>query len=117
MAQQQSTAVTDHESQGGVAAPPQPRELPRRSPREAPPKADRLPPWKIILHNDDINDMIYVIQTIKELTGMNTVMATRRMLEAHTRGLALLLVTHRERAELLVEQFVCKKLIVTTEPD
>ena len=117
MTQQQSTAVVENDSQGGATAPPRPRETPRRSPKNPPPRCDRLPPWKILLHNDEVNDMIYVVQAIKELTGMNTQLATQRMLEAHTRGVALLLVTHRERAELLVEQFACKKLIVTSEPD
>ena len=34
---------------------------------------------------------------------------------AHNTGLALLLTTHRERAELYVEQFHSKKLTVTIE--
>jgi ATP-dependent Clp protease adapter protein ClpS len=38
------------------------------------------------------------------------------MLEAHKRGLALLVSTHREHAELLQEQFTSKKLTVTIEP-
>lgn len=86
-------------------------------PKTAPPKLDRMPPWKVLLHNDNVNDMIYVVDTICELTTLKRQMAVQRMLEAHTRGLALLLSTHREHAELLAEQFHSKKLKVTIEKD
>lgn len=92
-----------------VLAPP--------SPRTAPPRADRLPPWKVLLHNDDVNDMLFVITTIIELTRLTRPAAFKAMLEAHTRGVALLLATHREHAELLAEQFASKKLTVTIEPE
>ena len=85
--------------------------------RPARPKPSRLPPWKVLLHNDDVNDMVYVIDTIVELTTLNRHAATVRTLEAHKTGVALLLVTHREHAELLSEQFASKKLTVTIEPD
>lgn len=85
--------------------------------RPAPSKVDRLPPWKVLLHNDDRNDMLSVVLAIRELTAMTTQEAIKRMLEAHTRGLALLLVTHREHAELLQEQFKSKRLTVTVEAE
>ncbi len=81
------------------------------------PKPKQLPPWKVLLHNDPVNDMVYVIDTIVELTTLNRHAAVTRMLEAHNKGLALLLVTHREHAELLSEQFASKRLTVTIEPD
>ncbi|MFO0872953.1 MAG: ATP-dependent Clp protease adaptor ClpS [Phycisphaerales bacterium] len=83
----------------------------------APPKVDRLPPWRVLLHNDDVNDMPYVVATIVELRVADRRVAMLRMLEAHTRGCALLVVTHRERAELLHEQFMSKRLKVTIEPE
>lgn len=85
--------------------------------RTAPPKVDRLPPWKVLLHNDDRNDMLSVVLAIRELTALTTQEAIKRMLEAHTRGLALLLVTHREHAELLQEQFKSKRLTVSVEAE
>lgn len=85
--------------------------------KTAPPKVDRLPPWKVLLHNDNLNDMLSVVLAIRELTALTTQEAIKRMLEAHTRGLALLLVTHREHAELLQEQFKSKRLTVTVEPE
>ncbi len=80
------------------------------------PRTRRLPPWRILLHNDHVNDMPYVVETIVALTRLNRHDAVVRMLEAHTRGLSLLLTTHREHAELLGEQFQSKRLKVTIEP-
>ena len=80
------------------------------------PVVDRLPPFRVILHNDDHNDMLYVVETICDLTPLNPHKATSAMLEAHTSGCSLLLVTHRERAELYIEQFRSKRLSVSIEP-
>ena len=82
--------------------------------RVAPPK--QLPPYKVLLHNDDKNDMAFVIVSIVELTPLKEQDALTRMKEAHDTGLALLLVTHKERAELYQEQFQSKGLVVTIEP-
>jgi ATP-dependent Clp protease adaptor protein ClpS len=77
---------------------------------------DRLPPYRVLLHNDDNNDMLYVVETLCDLTPLNPHKATTIMMEAHSTGVALVLVTHRERAELYVEQFRSKRLKVTIEP-
>lgn len=76
----------------------------------------QLPPFKVLLHNDDVNDMTYVVRTIMELVHLPQPIATQRMMEAHMKGLTLLCVTHKERAELYVDQFASKKLTVTIEP-
>lgn len=85
-------------------------------PKVSPPRARRLPPWQVLLHNDDVNEVSYVVGTIVELTPLPRTDATMRMLEAHQTGVALLLETHREHAELLEEQFASKRLTVTIEP-
>jgi ATP-dependent Clp protease adaptor protein ClpS len=82
----------------------------------APPRMDRLPPYRVILHNDDVNDMLYVVESICDLTPLAPQRAAAVMLEAHRTGLALLMVTHRERAELYVDQFKSRNLVVTMEP-
>jgi ATP-dependent Clp protease adaptor protein ClpS len=86
-------------------------------PAPAPPerKVDKLPPFKVLLHNDDDNSMEHVVQTVVELTPLTIERSVLVMLEAHKTGVALLLVTHKERAELYCEQFRSKKLIVTME--
>ncbi len=61
--------------------------------------------------------MLFVVEKIFELTPLTVDEAVERMLEAHQAGVALLLVTHRERAELYCEQFSTYRLAVPTEPD
>jgi ATP-dependent Clp protease adaptor protein ClpS len=100
-----------------TAAPskPQVAEPPTKTrPHKSPPRP--LPPWKVLLHNDDVNDMEYVIDTIVMLTPLDGQEAMIRMLEAHKTGVALLLSIHRERAELYAQQFTSRRLSVTIEP-
>ncbi|MEX2216753.1 MAG: ATP-dependent Clp protease adaptor ClpS [Phycisphaeraceae bacterium] len=75
-----------------------------------------LPPYKVLLHNDDTNDMKFVIETIVMLTTLNAQDALLRMEEAHDTGVALLVTTHKERAELYQQQFASRGLTVTIEP-
>jgi ATP-dependent Clp protease adaptor protein ClpS len=76
-----------------------------------------LPPFKVLLHNDDVNTFDDVIFTILKLTPLKKPEAIARTIEAHESGQALLLVTSKERAELYVEQFATFSLTVTCEPD
>ncbi len=77
---------------------------------------DMLPQFKVLLHNDDVNSIDHVVETIVELTPLDHPRAAHTALEAHASGVALLLVTHKERAELYKDQFQSKKLVVTIEP-
>lgn len=79
-------------------------------------KPKHLPQYKVLLHNDDQNNMDDVVQSIVMLTPIPATEALVKMLEAHKTGVALLLVTHRERAELYQEQFHSRQLVVTIEP-
>ncbi len=80
-------------------------------------RTDHLPPYRVLLHNDDVNTFEHVTASIMRLTSLKLEEAVRCTLEAHETGLSLLLVTHRERAELYVEQFASLGLTVTCEPD
>lgn len=86
--------------------------------KPAPPvrKPKKLPPFKVLLHNDDENTFEHVVRSIVRLTDIKTEEAVLRTLEAHETGVALLMTTHRERAELYVEQFASLSLTVTAEP-
>lgn len=88
----------------------------RPRPTPAPPQRKPLPPWRVLLHNDDVNEMGYVVQAITMLTPLGRQDAVRCMFEAHLTGVTQLLVTHKERAELYQEQFQSKSLTVTIEP-
>jgi ATP-dependent Clp protease adaptor protein ClpS len=98
----------DGSQEGGAAAV---------APVEAKPIPRMLPPYRVLLHNDDVHDMLFVVEKIVELTALTAEEAIERMLEAHQSGVALLLVTHRERAELYSEQFATYNLQVSIEPD
>jgi ATP-dependent Clp protease adaptor protein ClpS len=85
----------------------------RPSPTRPAPKV--LPPWKVLLHNDEINEIDYVVETVRMLTPLPKEDAINRTLEAHRTGVALLLTTHQERAELYAQQFASRNLTVTIE--
>jgi ATP-dependent Clp protease adapter protein ClpS len=93
-------------AKGGTATKPAPTKKP----------PGMLPPWKVLLHNDDKNDLRFVIGTIVELTPLNKQEAEQRTTEADKTGVSLLLTTHKERAELYQDQFQSKGLVVTIEP-
>ncbi len=96
-------------------AGPATKSPPRKSPAKTPPKP--LPRYKVLLHNDDKNEIGHVVTVVRKLTALSKEEAVLRTLEAHETGVALLLVTHKERAELYVEQFASCGLTVTIEPE
>ena len=109
MAEQQVKQEQSTEGSGTAVAA-------RPATRPAPAKVDHLPPWRVLLHNDDYNTIPHVVRAVQRLTHLPAREAFLRTIEADTRGIALLLETHREHAELLVEQFATFKLTVTAEP-
>lgn len=84
--------------------------LPRR------PKLDKLPQYRVLLHDDDINTDVFVMQSLLELTPLTQTAALDVTELAQKLGVAQVLVTHKERAELYMEQFESKKITVTIEP-
>jgi ATP-dependent Clp protease adapter protein ClpS len=75
-----------------------------------------LPRWRLVLLNCGMTDLMVIVRTIMELTHFCRTEATHKMWQAHHWGRALLLTTHRERAELYVEQFADKGVVVAVEP-
>lgn len=78
-------------------------------------KTGQLPPWKLILHNDDVNTAEFVVGKVQEITKLEENIAVRCVTEAHVQGKSLLLATHKEKAELFVEMFKSCKIEVTME--
>jgi ATP-dependent Clp protease adaptor protein ClpS len=64
-------------------------------------RVEILPPWSVILHNDDHNEMTYVVRClVKSVPSLGTTRATRIMLEAHNHGKAKVVTCPLELAEL-----------------
>jgi ATP-dependent Clp protease adapter protein ClpS len=76
----------------------------------------QLSRFKVILLRDAINDLMFIVRTVMELTRLCRAEATHKMWEAHHSGRSVLLVTYLERAELYVEQFATRNLATTLEP-
>ncbi len=76
------------------------------------------PPYKVILHNDDYTPMEHVIKVLRKvIPRMNMRRAVSIMLEAHTKGKAVVTKCHKELAELYQESLRSEGLIATIEPD
>jgi ATP-dependent Clp protease adaptor protein ClpS len=110
--QKQEKAVWEAPASGTTV-----QDAPRTRPTPTERKPRHLPPYRVLLHNDDVNTFEHVIRAILNLTTLNPQEALLRAIEADATGVSLLLVTHRERAELYVEQFQTYELTVTIEPD
>lgn len=103
-------------SQGHGKAQARPEKADATAVLPASPRPRLLPRFRVILHNDDENDILHVVETIVMLTPLKGQEAWERTCEAHKTGCALLLVTHLERAELYVDQFASRNLTVSIEP-
>ena len=76
------------------------------------------PPYKVILHNDDYTPMDHVVKALRKvIPRMNLRLAVSIMLEAHTKGKAVVTKCHKELAELYQENLRSEGLIATIEPD
>jgi ATP-dependent Clp protease adaptor protein ClpS len=102
-------ATAPSESSQGTATATKP------APARTPPVSKPLDQYKVLLHNDDVNDMVFVVQSICEIVPMPTQKAFTVMVEAHKSGVALVTVTHMELAELYRDRFQSKGLCSTIE--
>ncbi|MGD0090714.1 MAG: ATP-dependent Clp protease adaptor ClpS [Planctomycetota bacterium] len=65
----------------------------------------RLAPlYRILVHNDDVTPMDFVIRMLLEVFRKNEADAVEIMLKAHTSGVALVAVLPLEEAEFRVDQ-------------
>ena len=92
---------------------------------QTPPKTDDatevrrrvLPPYKVILHNDDHNSMDHVVKAlVQSVPGLGIRKAFRIMLEAHNNGRAVVIVCPLEPAELYRDRLQTFGLTATIEP-
>lgn len=67
-------------------------------------ETELAPRWKVLLHNDDVTTIEFVIWLISTLFHKPLAEARRLTWEIHDTGAALVAVTTFERGELYVEQ-------------
>ena len=63
-------------------------------------KSKPLPPWNVVLLDDDDHSYQYVISMLQRLFGHNLVVAYQMAKEVDSTGRVIVFSTHRERAEL-----------------
>jgi ATP-dependent Clp protease adaptor protein ClpS len=77
-----------------------------------------LPPYKVILFNDDYNEMDYVVAVLLySINHLSRQDADRIMLTAHLTGSAVVVVCPKEVAECYQERLLSYGLTATIEPD
>lgn len=77
-----------------------------------------LPPYKVVLFDDDYNEMEYVVfaltHSVSNLTAQE---AEQIMLTAHLKGNAIVVVCPKEAAEYYQERLLGYGLTATIEPE
>ena len=76
-----------------------------------------LPPYRVILHNDEHNSMEGVVAGLIKSVPLSTEEAIAIMMEAHNSGRALVIVCPLELAELYQERLESFGLTSTIESD
>ncbi len=76
------------------------------------------PRYRVLLHNDDFNSMEYVVQVLMQtVPSITQPQAVSIMMEAHTDGIALVIICAQEHAEFYCETLKNHGLTSTIEPD
>jgi len=76
------------------------------------------PRYRVLLHNDPVNTMEYVVTTLRQVVpSLSEQDAIAVMLEAHNTGVGLVIVCDIEPAEFYSETLKAKGLSSTIEPE
>ena len=76
------------------------------------------PRYRVLLHNDPVNSMEYVVVTLRQVVpSLSEQDAIAVMLEAHNTGMGLVIVCDLEPAEFYCETLKSKGLSSSLEPD
>jgi len=78
----------------------------------------RSPRYRVLLHNDPVNTMEYVVKTLRQVVpSLSEEDAIAVMMEAHQTGVGLVIVCDLEPAEFYCETLKAKGLTSTIEPE
>lgn len=76
----------------------------------------KMPPmYKVILHNDNVNSFDHVIATLQKIFHFEYQKAVNFAIKAHKFGKTIIIIIHRERAELYQEQMLLASLTASIE--
>jgi ATP-dependent Clp protease adaptor protein ClpS len=93
------------EQTGGAAtvepAKPAPKSVAKTAAR---PRVEKLPPYNVVLLDDDYHSYAYVIEMLGKLFGYATEKAFQMAKEVDTKKRVIVLTTHKEKAELKRDQ-------------
>jgi len=67
-------------------------------------KVDLDSPWNVVVWDDPVNLMSYVVYVLQKVFGYTRSLARKLMLEVHNEGKSLVATEDREQAELHVHQ-------------
>lgn len=76
-----------------------------------------IPLYRVLLHNDDVNTALHVVQSLMRVFKFERHECERLMREAHSNGLALCTIEPLEQAELHRDQLQAFSLVATIEPE
>ena len=72
-------------------------------------------PWNVVVHNDPVNLMTYVVKVFIKVFDFSLEKAEKHMWEVHKKGRSVLWSGGRERGELYVQQLHSYLLLATLE--
>ncbi|MFN3704604.1 MAG: ATP-dependent Clp protease adaptor ClpS [Thermoflexales bacterium] len=81
------------------------------------------PPWRVLIHNDDVTTFEFVIRILKTIFGLSHEVAETIAWRTHVHGIALVCVRPRSEAQRLVGKAIFAArmegfpLMLTCEPD
>lgn len=76
-----------------------------------------FPLYRCLIHNDDVNDMTHVVESLRRVFQFSSQQCISIMMEAHNSGVALCKTESLEHAEFHQEQLQSFGLTSTIEPE
>jgi ATP-dependent Clp protease adaptor protein ClpS len=95
---------TDNDAETAVAEPIVTTQTTPKSRTDVETRTRRQPPYHVVILNDEEHSFEYVIELLTKLFGHPLATAEELTLRIHHTGRAIVLTTHREKAELKREQ-------------
>jgi ATP-dependent Clp protease adaptor protein ClpS len=101
----ETNSPTPAEQSGGAATAEPEKTAPKAATTTAArPRVEKLPPYNVVLLDDDDHSYAYVIEMLGKLFGYDTTKAYQMAKEVDTKKRVIVLTTHKEKAELKRDQ-------------